>query len=303
MKTTRYLILIFIAISTLSWSQHPDWEGGYADGCTTITAGKGATADGSVITSHTDDSHRTRSWMEVIPAQKHSPDEFVTMFKRVECDSFAMPTYAHLPIGEIPQVKETYQFLNTAYPSMNQYQVGIGESTFGGREELQSDSGLIDCQRLCKLMLERSKSAGEAIDLAGELLEEYGWNDYGECLTIADKKEVWHLEIVGPGKGKKGAVWVAQRVPDGHISVNANASTIKEIDLSKPGKLPGQCKCTECSQREWLVDRGRAFSLLLCLCSREPNITGCKAQRMARIRPPGSFPQAGSQCRKLPLFC
>ncbi|RLD66867.1 MAG: peptidase C69, partial [Bacteroidetes bacterium] len=151
--------------------------------------------------------------------------------KRVACDSFDMPTYSHLPIGEIPQVKETNQFLNTAYPSMNQYQLGIGESTFGGREELQSDSGLIDCQRLCRLMLERCKTAREAIELAGELTGRYGWNDYGEVLTIADKTEVWHLEILGPGKGKTGSVWVAQRVPDDHVAVNANASTIKEIDL------------------------------------------------------------------------
>ena len=211
--------------------QHPDWEGGYADGCTTVTAGRGATADGSVITSHTDDSHRTRSWMDVIPAAKHKKGATTTMYKRVASDSFAMPTYSHIPIGEIPQVRETYQYLNTAYPSMNQYQLGIGESTFGGREELQSDAGLIDCQMLCKLMLERCKTAREAIELAGDLMAEYGWNDYGEVLTIADKKEVWHLEIVGPGKGKVGAVWAAQRVPDSHVSVNANASTIKEIDL------------------------------------------------------------------------
>jgi dipeptidase len=117
---------------------------------------------------------------------------------------------------------------------MNQYQLGRGESTFGGREELQSDEGLIDCQRLCQLMLERSKTAREAIALSGELLEQYGWNDYGECLTVSDPKEVWHLEIVGPGKGKTGAVWVAQRVPDGELSVNANASRILEIDLGDP---------------------------------------------------------------------
>lgn len=217
------LLLLFSGILmmlTPLQSQHPDWEGGYADGCTTITAGKKATADGSVITSHTDDSHRTRSWMDVLPAKKHDKEASTTMYKRVPCDSFAMPTYSHIPIGEIPQVRQTYQYLNTAYPSMNQYQLGIGESTFGGWEELQSDSGLIDCQRLCQLMLERCKTAREAIELAGELTARYGWNDYGECLTIADKQEVWHFEIVGPGKGLVGSVWAAQRVPDGHISVN-----------------------------------------------------------------------------------
>lgn len=227
----RSLLISLAILSGVSINaQHPDWEGGYADGCTSITAGRLATADGSVITSHTDDSHRTRSWMDIMPEAKHERNTTTTMYRRVPCDSFAMPTYAHIPIGEIPQVRNTFQFLNTAYPSMNQYQLGIGESTFGGREELQSDSGLIDCQRLCRLMLERCRTAREAITLAGELLDEYGWNDYGECLTIADKKEVWHLEIVGPGKGKVGAVWAAQRVPDDHVAVNANASTIKEID-------------------------------------------------------------------------
>jgi dipeptidase len=172
--------------------------------------------------------------MDVVPAMKHPEGSTTSMYKRMACDSFAMPTYSHIPIGEIPQVEETYQFLNTAYPSMNQFQLGIGESTFGGREELQSDAGLIDCQRLCRLMLERCKTAREAIALAGELTGKYGWNDFGEVLTIADKKEVWHLEILGPGKGKVGSVWVAQRVPDDHVAVNANASTIKEIDLEDP---------------------------------------------------------------------
>jgi dipeptidase len=231
------ILLIFSATTLLlapMQAQHPDWEGGVPDGCTTITAGKKATADGSVITSHTDDSHRTRSWMDVVPAKKHDRGSTTPMYRRVPCDSFAMPTYSHIPIGEIPQVRQTYQYINTAYPSMNQYQLGIGESTFGGREELQSDSGLIDCQRLCRLMLERCKTAREAIQLAGELTGRYGWNDYGECLTIADKAEVWHFEIVGPGKGKIGSVWAAQRVPDGHIAVNANASTIKEMNLADP---------------------------------------------------------------------
>jgi dipeptidase len=114
---------------------------------------------------------------------------------------------------------------------MNEKQLAIGESTFGGREILQSDNGLIDCQRLCQLMVERCSTAREAIKMAGELTQQYGWNDAGECLTIADKNEVWHFEIVGPGKGLKGAIWAAQRVPDDHVGVNANASTIKEIDV------------------------------------------------------------------------
>ncbi len=220
-----------LLVLNLNAQDKSDWEGGVPDGCTSITAGKLATVDGSVITSHTDDSHRTRSWIDIVPAKTHPEGATVDMFKRVACDTFAMPTYSHNKIGEIPQIEKTYGYINTAYPCMNEKQLAIGESTFGGRESLQSDDGLIDCQRLCQLMLERCSTARDAIETAGELMEEYGWNDYGECLTIADKMEVWHLEIVGPGKGNIGAIWVAQRVPDEEISVNANASRIMEIDL------------------------------------------------------------------------
>jgi dipeptidase len=232
MRRVKLLALMFCSVLLVNAQDKSDWKGGFPEGCTSITVGKLASFDGSVMTSHTDDSHRTRSWMDIIPAKKHKNGATATMYKREACNDFKMPTYKHTPIGSIPQVSKTYGFINTAYPCMNTKQLGIGESTFGGREELQSDKGIIDCQRLCQLMLERCTTAREAIKMAGELLGKYGWNDYGEVLTIADPKEVWHLEIVGPGKGKVGAVWVAQRVPDDHISVNANASTIKEIDIN-----------------------------------------------------------------------
>ncbi|PLW96034.1 MAG: peptidase C69 [Marinilabiliales bacterium] len=234
MKNVLKLVFGLTIIPFILMSQNADksdWQGGVPEGCTTITVGKSATADGSVITSHTDDSHRTRSWIDIVPPAENKKGAIVPMYKRVQNDSLAMPAYGHEKVGEIPQVKNTYGYINTAYPSLNQKQLAMGESTFGGRDELQSDAGIIDCQRLCLLMLERESTARGAIKMAGELLEKYGWNDYGECLTIADKKEVWHFEVVGPGKGKVGAVWAAQRVPDGHVGVNANASTIKEIDL------------------------------------------------------------------------
>lgn len=231
MKTAILTIAIAFALSSIIAQDRSDWIGSYPEACTSITVGKSATTDGSVITSHTDDSHRTRSEMNIIPAMDHKPGEMTPMYRRIACDTTAMPSYSNIVIGEIPQVKHTYQFINTAYPCMNEHQLGIGESTFGGRDCLQSDAGLIDCQRLCQLMLERCKTAREAIVMAGELLKQYGWNDAGECLTIADPNEVWHLEIVGPGKGKVGAIWVAQRVPDDHVSCNANASRIMEIDI------------------------------------------------------------------------
>jgi len=200
------------------------------DECTSVTVGKKATVDGSVITSHTDDSHRTRSWIDIKAPADHPDGATMPLYKRVNCDTMAMPIYQHKKIGEIPQVLHTYGYINTAYPCMNEHQLAIGESTFGGRSVLHSDEGLIDCQRLCQLMLERCTTAREAIELAGELTKKYGWNDAGECLTISDKNEVWHLEIVGPGKGKVGSIWVAQRVPDDHVSVNANASRILYIN-------------------------------------------------------------------------
>lgn len=234
----KYRILLMACLLTLGWqsksnaqADKSDWQNGVPEACTSITVGKQASFDGSVMTSHTDDSHRTRSWMNIIPAKDHKKGATVPMYKRQANNDFAMPTYEHIQIGEIPQVPHTYSYINTAYPCMNEHQLGIGESTFGGREELQSDKGLIDCQRLCQLMLERCTNARDAIRLADSLMQLYGWNDYGEVLTIADKKEVWHLEIIGPGKDKVGAIWVAQRVPDDHVSVNANASTVQEINL------------------------------------------------------------------------
>jgi len=229
-KVIFYLVVFAISIPLFAQDKS-DWEGGVPEGCTTITVAKQASADGSVMTSHTDDSHRTRSWMDKTPAKTHKAGSKMNMYKRTATDSLAMPAYLHTRIGEIPQVEKTYGFINTAYPCMNEKQLAVGESTFGGRDILQSDVGLIDCQRLVQLMLERCTTARDAIILAGELTKEYGWNDAGECLTIADTKEVWHFEIVGPGKDIKGAIWAAQRVPDEHISVNANASRIMEIDL------------------------------------------------------------------------
>jgi len=229
---TLIFTVIFITSIPLISQDRPDYEGGFPDGCTTITVGKTAMADGSVVTSHTCDSHRTRGWFDIMPEKDYPKNSMITMVRRTTYDSLAMPTYTCIPTGDIPQISHTYGYINTAYPCMNERQLAIGESTFGGRESLQSDEGLIDCQQLVRLMLERCATARQAIKMAGELTGKYGYNDAGECLTIADKTEVWHFEIVGPGKGNTGSVWAAQRVPDDHIAVNANASRIGKINLS-----------------------------------------------------------------------
>ena len=202
--------------------------------CTSIMVGKKASTDGSVITSHTCDSHRTGSDILVVPKAKHETGSQRALTKRFDDDSGPMERYGRKPTGKIPQIGETWAHLAPAYACMNERQLAIGESTFSGREELESAKGLIDCETLTRLMLERATTAREAIRIGGELIEKHGWCDTGEALTIADPQEVWLMEIVGPGKDGIGAVWAAQRVPDDHVSVVANGARIGEIDLSNP---------------------------------------------------------------------
>jgi len=206
-----------------------------ADACTVISVGKEASHDGSVMTSHTCDSHRTSSDLQVISPADHRDGEELQLTRRKEDDSGPMERYAREPTGLIPQVRHTWGYLAPAYATMNEHQVAIGESTFTGREELQSKEGLIDCETLTRLMLERARTAREALEVGTTLIEKFGWNDVGEVLTIADPAEVWHLEIIGPGEGRVGAIWAARRIPDGEVSVVANASRLRRLDPDDPG--------------------------------------------------------------------
>ena len=225
-------ILLFIAIAAI-FVPRGVYSQQRSDGCTTITVGIKASADGSVMTSHTMDEHRARSWIDVREPRRYDKNEKFTCCRIENCDTTAMPTYRHVPVGTIPQVQYTHGYINTSLPCMNDRQLAIGESTFGGRSSLRSKKGLIDLWRLVQLLIERCTEAREAVRMAGVLTTKYGWIDAGECLTIADTKEVWHFEIVGPGKGNKGSVWAAQRIPDDHVGVNANASRIRQIDLTQ----------------------------------------------------------------------
>jgi dipeptidase len=189
------------------------------------------------MTSHTCDSHRTGSSVVAVPRARHPRGSTVLLTRRTDDDDGPMQRYGREPTGQIPQVAETYAYVAPAYAAMNEFQVGIGESTFGGREELKSEKGLIDCETLTRLMLERARSARDAIRVGGELLALHGWNDAGEALTIADENEVWLMEIVGPGEGLVGAVWAARRVPDDHVAVVANAARIGRLDLDRPDEF------------------------------------------------------------------
>jgi dipeptidase len=132
--------------------------------------------------------------------------------------------------AKIPQVPHTYKTLGY----MNEYQVAIAETTFGGRPELHNFQGLIDCGPLIFFALQRAKTAREAIHVMTELVEKYNYGDEGESFSVGDTNEAWILEMVGTGHNGKGAIWVAVRVPDGQISCIANSSRIGEITRDDP---------------------------------------------------------------------
>lgn len=155
--------------------------------CTSIMVGKNASADGSVITSHTCDSWY-RTWFEMVPAADHKPGETMSIYDgRMHTQSAADSTKLYKK-GEIPQVAHTYRFLDSSYPCLNEKQVGIGETTISGREELQNKKGMFMVEELCRVALQRASTAREAIKVMGEMIKKYGYGDSGECLTVADKK-------------------------------------------------------------------------------------------------------------------
>ncbi len=195
--------------------------------------GKDATDDGSVITAHTCDAYY-RTWLDFVPAQKYERDTTQKIYWGTMHTSSVWSKNGMELKGEIPQAKETYAYLNTAYPCLNEKQLAIGETTIGGRRELRNKNGLFLIEELERVALQRCTNARQAISLIGELIKEYGYADAGECITIADTKEVWQLEIFGEGKDKIGGVWAAQRIPDDHVGVSANLSRIAEMDLNNP---------------------------------------------------------------------
>lgn len=203
------------------------------EACTSILVGRLASADGSVFTSHTCDGNY-RNWLRVVPAARHEAGAKRPVLKGTMKTEFPDDRRGVEVLGEIPQAPATLGYLDTAYPCMNERQVAMGESTFEGRKELKSDQGLFHVEELQRVALERAASARDAVLLMGALAEEHGYIDVGEALTVADPREAWHMEILGPGKGRKGAVWAAVRIPDDHVGVAANLSRIGRVDLERP---------------------------------------------------------------------
>ena len=183
--------------------------------CTGLLVGKKASTDGSVMISYAADSHGLYGEMYHWPA--------ATWPKGATLDVVEWDTGK--PLGTIAQVERTYNVVG----NMNEHQLAITESTFGGRRELRDTAGIMDYGSLIYITLQRAKTAREAIKVMTDLVAEYGYYSGGETFSIADKQEAWVMEMVGKGPGRKGAIWVAIRVPDDCISAHANQSRIQQI--------------------------------------------------------------------------
>ena len=189
-----------------------------ANACTNFLITKGASKDGSVMITYSADSHVLYGELYYWPAKTWPSGSMM--------DVYEWDTGKYL--GRIPQAAHTYSVVG----NMNQHQLSIGETTYGGRPELVDTTGIIDYGSLIYLTLQRAKNAREAIFTFSQLVADYGYSSSGESFSIADANEAWILELIGKGPGKKGAVWVARRIPDGYISGHANHPRITTFPLA-----------------------------------------------------------------------
>ncbi len=187
--------------------------------CTNMLVGKKASVNGSTMISYNADSHTLYGELYFTPAADHAPG---AMRKVIEWDT-------NKPLGEIPQPAHTYRVVG----NVNEWQVTIAESTWGGRHNLSDENGIIDYGSLIYIALERSKTAREAIDVMTSLVSEYGYYSSGETFSIGDPNEIWVMDLTGKGTGNTGAVWVAQRIPDDCISAHANQARIHKFPQAK----------------------------------------------------------------------
>lgn len=190
----------------------------YTMACTNFLFTKGATKDGSTMVTYSADSHVLYGELYHWPAMDWPAGSML--------DVYEWDTGKYM--GKIPQVAHTYNVVG----NMNEHQLAISETTYGGRKELETQSGaIIDYGSAIYITLQRAKNAREAIVILTDLVEKFGWASSGESLSIIDPNEVWILEIIGKGEGEKGAVWVARMVPDGYVSAHANQARITTFPL------------------------------------------------------------------------
>ncbi len=215
----KKLLIATAALSALALSR--------VEACTNFIITRGASTDSSVMVTYAADSHQLYRALYYRPARNHRPGE---MLKIYEWDTGRY-------LGEIPQVAHTYQTVG----NMNEHQLIIGETTYGGRPELEDSTGIMDYGSLIYITLQRAKTAREAIDVIVDLANTYGYASSGESFSIADPDEAWIFEMIGKGckmvNGKnvnKGIVWVARRIPDGYVCAHANQARITQFPKDDP---------------------------------------------------------------------
>ncbi len=191
-----------------------------SNACTNVLVTKGASTDGSNMISYAADSHMLFGELYYTPAGVWNADDLRKIY---EWDTGKY-------LGTIPQIARTYQTVG----NMNEHQLIIAETTYGGRPELEDPKGIMDYGSLIYVALERAKTAREAIDIIVDLANTYGYYSSGESFSLADTEEVWVMDLIGKGPDNKGIVWVARRVPDGYICAHANQARISTFPLNDP---------------------------------------------------------------------
>ena len=192
----------------------------YSDACTNLIVGKNASTDGSVICTYNCDGFGFAAALSYSAPGMHEPGEMVAVRQGWGPDA---------EVNYIPQAPYTYGVVGL----MNEKQVSIVETTWDGRKELRNPDGWLDYFTLMQLTLQRAASAREAIAVMHQLVQEYGYNATGESFAVCDKEEAWIMELIGKGPGRKGAVWVARRLPDDCITAYANSSRIQTFPQAK----------------------------------------------------------------------
>jgi dipeptidase len=214
--------------------------------CTSAMVARGATTDGSTFLTYLADSHTLYGELYYRAAGIHPPG---TLREIIEWDTGKR-------LGAIPEAPVTYARVG----NINEHQVAIGETTFTGRKELAKPSGILDYGSLMYIALERARTAREAVTVITGLVAEHGYASTGESISISDPNEAWLLEIIGKGEGKKGAVWVARRVPDGHVTAHANAARIHRFPLKEKETLYAPDVISFAREQRWFAGKDEAFS-------------------------------------------
>jgi len=250
-----------------------------SDNCTVIMAGKDATPDGSVITTHTADCGSCDWTWRKVPAADHKPGEMRKLYHISQMKTWPPKEGLKWDLikkdftgVEIPEPPHTYGYMHGVFGYMNDQQLAIGESTIGNQRKLNNPTpaAKTDITMLSLLAMERAKTAREAIQIMGSLAEKYGYGfvDGGEMLAVADAKEVWIFEIIPvgplwtPESGKPGAVWCAQRIPDDHVSVCPNESRIGAVNVDDKDHFLASSNVISCAVENKLYDpaSGKPFS-------------------------------------------